>query len=119
MDRPRYMRMCAHGACRVTPTAEIHPGVLWYKYNFRYFRFPRAHVPKRLPLNYASGENFEELIDVYLRNALLKGVPPLFTDIRSLYVDKTKIETIQRLMLGYLKNIHDTGYISQHGKIFD
>ena len=37
--------------------------------------FPRALAPRRLQLNYASGEKFKELVDPYLR----KGKLPLIS----------------------------------------
>ncbi len=37
------------------------------------------------------GQTFKDLVDEYLRNALKKGVPPLFTNLRSLYADKEKV----------------------------
>ncbi|XP_071539281.1 N-alpha-acetyltransferase 15, NatA auxiliary subunit isoform X2 [Panulirus ornatus] len=76
-------------------------------------KFPRAQVPKRLPLNYARGEVLESLLDPYLRAALQKGVPPLFTDIRSLYNDPEKIQIVEKLMNGYLKNLEETGHLCE------
>lgn len=74
---------------------------------------PRAQVPKRLPLNYAKGETLEKLLDTYLRAAIQKGVPPLFTDVLSLYADKERVEVIEKLMNGYLKNLHETGHLTE------
>lgn len=65
-------------------------------------KFPRANPPKRLPLNYASGEQFRGLLDKYMRKALSKGVPPLFVDLRSLYKDSAKVQIIGDLVLGKL-----------------
>lgn len=81
------------------------------------FRYPKAHVPKRLPLNYATGERLEALLDPYLRAALQKGVPPLFTDIRGLYSDPEKVKVIEKLMIGYIQNLHETGYLSEKGEL--
>lgn len=72
-------------------------------------------MPKRLPLNYARGEVLESLLDPYLRAALQKGVPPLFTDIRSLYNDPEKIQIVEKLMNGYLKNLEETGHLCETG----
>ncbi|MCL4127711.1 UNVERIFIED_CONTAM: hypothetical protein GTU68_030789 [Idotea baltica] len=81
-------------------------------------KYPKAHVPKRLPLNYATGERLEEILDPYLRGALQKGVPPLFTDIRGLYKDPEKVKIIEKLMIGYIKNLHETGYLSEKDQDF-
>lgn len=71
--------------------------------------FPRAMPPKRLPLNYASGDVFKNLVDKYMRKGLSKGVPPLFVDLRSLYTDKTKVEIIESLMMQYVDALKKCG----------
>lgn len=79
-------------------------------------RYPRAQVPKRLPLNYARGEVLESLLDPYLRAALQKGVPPLFTDLRSLYDDPERVGIIEKLMNRYLANLEETGHLCEEGE---
>ena len=74
-------------------------------------------MPKRLPLNYARGEVLISLLDPYLRAALQKGVPPLFTDILSLYDDPERIKIIENLMYGYLKNLKETGHLCETGEM--
>lgn len=53
--------------------------------------YSKAMPPRRLPLNYASGKQFRNLVDRYLRRGLHKGVPPLFVDLRSLYNNPEKV----------------------------
>ncbi|KAA0194377.1 hypothetical protein HAZT_HAZT002244 [Hyalella azteca] len=72
-------------------------------------KFPRAHVPRRLPLNYATGEVLEALLEPYLQKCLLKGVPPLFTDLQSLYDQPGKAELLETLMYRYLHNLETCG----------
>ncbi|KAI1315077.1 N-alpha-acetyltransferase 16, NatA auxiliary subunit [Mortierella claussenii] len=64
--------------------------------------YPRSNIAKRLPLRYATGEAFESIADGYLRTMLRKGVPSLFVNIKTLYVDKEKEQAIEKLALGYL-----------------
>lgn len=71
--------------------------------------YPRASPPKRLPLNYAAGEQFKTLVDKYMRKGLIKGVPPLFVDLRSLYSNPQKVETIEKLMLQYVDALKKVG----------
>ncbi|KAF4525644.1 hypothetical protein B566_EDAN001244 [Ephemera danica] len=75
-------------------------------------RFPRSQAPRRLPLTLASGEHFRILVDRYLRQGLHKGVPPLFVDLRSLYKDPEKVDTIQRLLLQYVDALQRVGHFS-------
>ncbi|XP_064608201.1 N-alpha-acetyltransferase 15, NatA auxiliary subunit-like [Liolophura sinensis] len=66
-------------------------------------KFPSASAPKRLPLNFTTGDRFRRLVDKYLQRALHKGVPPLFVTLRPLYKDPEKITVIEELVLGYLE----------------
>jgi len=38
-----------------------------------------------------AGEIFATLVGNYMRLAICKGVPPLFNNIRNLYIDKEKV----------------------------
>uniref|UniRef100_A0A0K8RSI2 N-alpha-acetyltransferase 16, NatA auxiliary subunit-like n=1 Tax=Crotalus horridus TaxID=35024 RepID=A0A0K8RSI2_CROHD len=72
-------------------------------------RHPRAVSPRRLPLNFVTGEKFRELLDKFLRVNFSKGCPPLFTTLKSLYYSTEKISAIQELVIGYeasLKTCH-------------
>uniref|UniRef100_A0A7M4DWY1 N-alpha-acetyltransferase 16, NatA auxiliary subunit n=1 Tax=Crocodylus porosus TaxID=8502 RepID=A0A7M4DWY1_CROPO len=64
-------------------------------------RHPRAVSPRRLPLNFVSGEKFRELMDKFLRVNFSKGCPPLFTTLKSLYYNPEKVKYIQELVTGY------------------
>ncbi|XP_018329943.1 N-alpha-acetyltransferase 15, NatA auxiliary subunit isoform X2 [Agrilus planipennis] len=75
-------------------------------------KYPKAMPPKRLPLNYAQGDQFRNLVDKYLRRGLTKGVPPLFVDLRSLYVDPLKVEIIEKLLLQYVDCLQSYGKYS-------
>lgn len=76
-------------------------------------KYPRAMPPRRLPLNYAIGDQFRNLVDKYMRRSLSKGVPPLFVDLRSLYTDKSKVETIESLLLQYVDALKKVGKYSE------
>ncbi|KIL63536.1 hypothetical protein M378DRAFT_164431 [Amanita muscaria Koide BX008] len=53
-----------------------------------------ARAPWRLALDIAVGNDFEELVKPYLISSLEKGIPSLFADIKSLYKDESKRQTI-------------------------
>ncbi|XP_071862759.1 N-alpha-acetyltransferase 15/16 [Bombus fervidus] len=78
--------------------------------------FPRALAPRRLQLNYALGDEFKTLVDRYLRRGLHKGVPPLFVNLRSLYNDQQKVDTIQSLVLEYKEALKAHGHFSDQEK---
>jgi peptide alpha-N-acetyltransferase len=62
-----------------------------------------------------TGEEFRILVDKYLRQGLHKGVPPLFVDLRSLYKDPEKVDTIQKLVLQYVDALQKVGRFSEEG----
>ena len=57
------------------------------------------------------------LLDPYLQRSLLKGVPPLFTDIQSLYHQPGKAQLIEQLMYRYLNNLETSGTLDGSGKL--
>lgn len=80
--------------------------------NFYYTQseeYPKSKLPKRLALNFAVEETFEILIDNYLRRGFRKGVPALFVELRLLYADEKKVETIEKLLLQYVDALATTG----------
>jgi peptide alpha-N-acetyltransferase len=70
-------------------------------------RFPRAQAPRRLPLNFLTGEEFENRLRAYVCNALRKGVPPLFVDLSPLYAVPEKAAVIERMLSGFLTNLEE------------
>ncbi|KAE9391110.1 N-terminal acetyltransferase A, auxiliary subunit [Gymnopus androsaceus JB14] len=72
-------------------------------------QFPKANVPRRLSLSLASttggeGEdNFHDLARTYLLSGLTKGIPSLFVDVKSLYKDEDKLQSLQDIAEGILK----------------
>lgn len=76
-------------------------------------KYPRAMPTRRLPLNYVTGDQFKTLVDKYMRRGLVKGVPPLFIDLRSLYSDPVKVEIIEGLMLQYIDALKKIGKFSE------
>lgn len=77
--------------------------------------FPRATTPRRLPLTFAIGESFKNLVDTYLRKELRKGVPPLFVVLRPLYSDPEKVKIIEELVTGYEQNLREVGCFDRGG----
>ncbi|KAM9677756.1 N-alpha-acetyltransferase 15, NatA auxiliary subunit isoform 3-T3 [Trichechus inunguis] len=70
-------------------------------YEEAWTKYPRGLVPRRLPLNFLSGDKFKECLDKFLRMNFSKGCPPVFNTLRSLYKDKEKVAIIEELVVGY------------------
>ncbi|KAI9851822.1 MAG: hypothetical protein M1838_002680 [Thelocarpon superellum] len=64
-------------------------------------KYPRADAPRRIPLDFLDGDEFREAADKYLRRMLHKGVPSTFANLKALYADPVKRETIVALVEGY------------------
>ncbi|XP_068924748.1 N-alpha-acetyltransferase 16, NatA auxiliary subunit isoform X3 [Petaurus breviceps papuanus] len=77
-------------------------------------RHPRALSPRRLPLNFAPGEKFRELMDKFLRVNFSKGCPPLFTTLKSLYYNTEKVSMIQELVTSYEASLKTCDFFSPY-----
>ncbi|KAM0752180.1 N-terminal acetyltransferase A, auxiliary subunit [Meredithblackwellia eburnea MCA 4105] len=71
-------------------------------------KFPRSLAVRRIALDIVSGQGFETRASSYLTNALSKGVPSIFADVKALYSDREKRQTIGKLAEGYLKALEAT-----------
>ncbi|TRY74013.1 hypothetical protein TCAL_06697 [Tigriopus californicus] len=71
--------------------------------------YPKAQAPQRLPLNYAEGQEFRDLVEPYLKKALRKGVPPLFVDLKPLYKNPDNCAILEEICTTYLKHMRANG----------
>lgn len=62
---------------------------------------PRGDAARRIPLDFLQGDKFRGAADVYLQHMLHKGVPSTFANVKSLYSETAKQETVQELVEGY------------------
>ncbi|KAI0146476.1 tetratricopeptide [Pestalotiopsis sp. NC0098] len=67
-------------------------------------KYPRSDAAKRLPLDFLSGDNFREPAKAYLTLMLDKGVPSTFANLKHLYADPSKKETLGSLAVEYLES---------------
>ncbi|KAL8950309.1 MAG: hypothetical protein Q9222_003653 [Ikaeria aurantiellina] len=67
---------------------------------------PRCDIAKRAPLDFLQGDEFRAAADPYLQQMLHKGIPSTFANIKALYPDSSKRDTIQKLVEGYLTGKH-------------
>ncbi|QIX02465.1 hypothetical protein AMS68_007982 [Peltaster fructicola] len=58
----------------------------------------RRDAPRRIPLDFLSGAEFETHADAYLRRMFGKGVPSTFANLKQLYSDKSKQTTIVNIV---------------------
>uniref|UniRef100_A0A8P4G579 N-alpha-acetyltransferase 15, NatA auxiliary subunit a n=1 Tax=Dicentrarchus labrax TaxID=13489 RepID=A0A8P4G579_DICLA len=77
-------------------------------YEDSWVKFPKGLVPRRLPLNFLTGEKFRECLDSYLRMNFSKGCPPVFTTLKSLYTDKEKVSGAELVALEYINTAIDS-----------
>ncbi|KAI1423372.1 tetratricopeptide [Xylaria sp. FL1777] len=66
-------------------------------------RNPRCDAAKRLPLDFLAGNDFREAAKLYLTLMLDKGVPSTFANLKHLYTDSFKKETLQSLAHDYVE----------------
>ncbi|PNH41723.1 hypothetical protein VD0004_g5422 [Verticillium dahliae] len=70
-------------------------------------KHPRSDAPRRLPLNFLTGDDFKTAAKAYLTSALNKGVPSTFANLKHLYSDASKKETLAALVHDYIKSDAD------------
>ncbi|XP_069061436.1 N-alpha-acetyltransferase 16, NatA auxiliary subunit isoform X2 [Pleurodeles waltl] len=109
-QRPAGGSCCPTDIERFFNTGSIDD-ILWI-YDEVSKKHPRAVSPRRLPLNYVSGDRFRELMDKFLRINFSKGCPPLFTTVKSLYSNAEKVSIIQELVTGYEVSLKTCDYFS-------
>ena len=64
----------------------------------------RSDAPRRMPLDFLEGDDFRKAADSYLQGKLRKGVPSTFANIKALYADTAKRETIFDLVNSYYED---------------
>ncbi|KAL2077735.1 hypothetical protein ACEWY4_027239 [Coilia grayii] len=83
-------------------------------YEEAWLKYPKGLVPRRLPLSFLTGEKFRECLDKYLRINFSKGCPPVFTTLKSLYIDKEKVSDIEEMVVGYETSLKSCRMFSQN-----
>ncbi|UNI19221.1 hypothetical protein JDV02_005420 [Purpureocillium takamizusanense] len=63
---------------------------------------PRSDAARRIPLDFLQGDDFKQAADVYLTLMLSKGVPSTFANLKHLYSDSFKKNTLRELAEKYL-----------------
>ena len=56
-------------------------------------------------IRYTTGDDFSELLAMYVKPLLIKGVPSMMQDLKEFYSDEDKVERIGTLLDGYLKSM--------------
>ncbi|KAL4002715.1 NMDA receptor-regulated protein 1 family protein [Acanthocheilonema viteae] len=69
-----------------------------------------AATPKRVPLYFLHGAQFESLLFNYLIAGLRKGVPSLFKYLIPLYVDTDKVQFLECTLIEFVKRLGENGY---------
>lgn len=59
---------------------------------------PKSSAAKRLSLIHATGDDFKTQATAYAKSALIKGVPSLFSDLKSLYQDPAKQDALEEIV---------------------
>lgn len=55
-----------------------------------------------------SGDDFRSLVEPYVTSGLTRGIPSLFADVKSLYVDEEKAKTIGSIAEAVTKRLSET-----------
>jgi len=75
----------------------------------------RLDAARRIPLDFLEGDDFREAADHYLQRMLKKGVPSTFNNVKALYDDPSKQQTIRELVEGYTSTTSPNGNSETNG----
>jgi tetratricopeptide (TPR) repeat protein len=100
MDRRDYYDRLEQALGLDKSDAASHPKLLDL-YKSYADKSERCDAPRRVPLDFLQGDAFREAADTYLTRMFRKGVPSTFANVKALYSDESKKQTIQELVLGY------------------
>jgi peptide alpha-N-acetyltransferase len=69
---------------------------------------PRANAPRRVPLDFCTGEKFVQAADSYIRRKLRSGIPSLYSDLLPLYKNPEKVAALEQLEEQMLASLEAT-----------
>eukprot|EP00658_Telonema_sp_P-2_P001362 TRINITY_DN1050_c0_g1_i5.p1 TRINITY_DN1050_c0_g1~~TRINITY_DN1050_c0_g1_i5.p1 ORF type:complete len:790 (-),score=238.19 TRINITY_DN1050_c0_g1_i5:374-2743(-) len=72
-------------------------------------KYPRSNAPLRICLDFTTGSAFKKCADVFVRKFLRRGIPSLFSDLKPLYTDSSKVELLSSLYLELHDSLEKTG----------
>lgn len=75
--------------------------------------YPKASVPRRMALEAVKGDEFQSRLKPYMRAALEKGIPSLFSDLKGLYRDQGKQKIAESLALEFKSEYEAKGHESE------
>lgn len=78
-------------------------------------RFPRNRTIRRLVLTVASGEVFRKRLTTYVVDGLNKGIPSLFSDLKSLLADEEKRGAVLAVLEGMRASVEGGSTIDGDG----
>ncbi|MBE3110741.1 MAG: tetratricopeptide repeat protein, partial [Acidobacteria bacterium] len=67
-------------------------------------KFPRSDAAKRLPLDFLQGDLFVDAARTYLAFMLGRGIPSTFHNVKHLYADASKKDTLASIVSEYLES---------------
>lgn len=68
-------------------------------------KYPKSATIERMRLEYATGKDFHDRIDAFLRKKIKKSVISLYNEIKSLYEDNEKATILNELIDSYVENL--------------
>ncbi|WWC71667.1 uncharacterized protein I206_105625 [Kwoniella pini CBS 10737] len=79
--------------------------------------FPRSAAPRRLALDFSSGDKFRELARAYIVKGLERGVPSLFVDVKGVYTDSTKMKVVGEIVEEIVSKLEKDASLSDDDSI--
>lgn len=71
--------------------------------------FPRAKLPRVLPLEKLSGEIFNKRLRLYMKDSLRKCLPNIFVTLKPIYSDEAKLTELGKVSHEFLSKLEESG----------
>jgi hypothetical protein len=68
-------------------------------------KLPKSNAHLRVQLKVLKGDLFREKLTQYAKPMIVKGVPPLITDLKEMYSNEEKVKTIEEMLLSHIKSM--------------
>eukprot|EP00250_Pteridium_aquilinum_P018384 c24061_g1_i1 orf=1052-3736(-) len=79
-------------------------------------KYPKSVAVKRIPLDFLEIGSFRLAVDKYMRPLLRKGVPSLFSDLKSLYTQPGKADVLEEILLKFENSLRSSSTFPESSK---
>lgn len=77
---------------------------------------PRATAHQRIQLKMLHGDRFKAKLWLYAKPLMVKGVPPMITDLKEFYKDQDKVAIIEEMLLSNIASMENKNTLNNESE---